>query len=182
MEEEIFIFTILHTWRELWDNWVKSQPLVPNLFPRWFSQHQQQLGESLLMQLHSCTYWTALVCGNINVWFRHSNVYLAHIWLAGNIREKALWEHAPLRKGELGMMCEERLPTSGSQSQTSSEGTSSSPVPGPWGWHSAIKSLIALLNLDLAGSAKTHYQTSPFNLNAHTPKSYFQKQCEHLRV
>lgn len=63
MEEEIFIFTILHTWREPWENWVKSQALVSNLSPRWFSQHQQQLGESLLMQLHSCTYWTAFVCG-----------------------------------------------------------------------------------------------------------------------
>lgn len=43
----------------------------------------------------------------------------------------------------------------------------------------ALQSSHSLL-LDPAGSARASNQTSPLYLGAHTPKSYFQKQREHL--
>lgn len=100
----------------------------------------------------------------------NSNVCLGSHLADDNIRKIALWGHASW--DELGMMHEERLPMSGFQCRGPVRHFPL-PLPGPWDCYSAIKSLIALLKLDLSGSVKACNQTSPFNLNALTPKPYF---------
>lgn len=159
-----------------WDHWVKSWPSVSNLSSGWFSQHQQQ-SETLMIPLRSCISWIALVFkqiySTINAWLKDRIVSLAPMWLDDSLKKSALWGQPSWRRGRLGS-CRRKC------CRSSRGGTSSSPLHGSWGWCSAIKSLVPLLSLDPAGNDRASHPTAFLYLNGHTPKSYFQKQCEHL--
>lgn len=151
-----------------WDHWVKSWLSVSNLSHGWFSKNQQQ-PETLMTQLLSCIYWVALVFKQIyrtiNAWLKDRIVSLAPMWLDDLLKKSALWGQPSWRR-------EETL-----------QGLQLAPPALHCLGHRdvlSIKALVPLLSIDPAGNNRASNHTAFLYLHRHTPKSYFQKQCEYL--